>query len=133
MDDDEPESNNGRATGHSQDGKPFAPGNTREDGSYKVGRNRPPESGKFAPNDGRLRGRRSMGTKNFDTEFAEEAARIVPVNEAGKSRKVSKLRATIIRSFDNAYSRGQNSAAGQISSRRGGSMTRPLLQSRRRF
>ena len=40
--------------------------------------------------------------------------RIVPVNEAGKSRKVSKLRATIIRTFDNAYSRGQNGAAGQI-------------------
>jgi hypothetical protein len=109
MENDETGPKGGKA-GHRKNGKPFAPGNMREDGSYKVGRSRPPESGKFAPNDGRKRGRRPKGVRNFDTDFAEEAARIMPVKENGKVRKVTKQRGVIIHGFHKAVGEGNVTA-----------------------
>lgn len=100
--------------GRRKDGKVYAPGNTREDGSYETGRNRPPAATRFAKDDGRARGRRPKGTRNFDTEFAEESARLMPVVENGKTRKVPKRRAAIIRLYDNANGKGQNAALEQV-------------------
>ena len=86
--------------------KPYAPGNTREDGSYRVGKNRPPEHGRFHEGDGRPRGRRPKGQRNFDTEFEEESRRRITVRENGKERRVTKLRGTIIRAYDGALAKG---------------------------
>ncbi len=100
--------------GMRKDGKPFKQGNTRPDGSYEVGDRRAPPHGRFAVNDGRPRGRKPKGSKNFDTEFEEEGKRPVPVLENGKVRKVSKRRAAIIRLYDNGSAKGQNAAIEQI-------------------
>lgn len=101
--------------GRRKDGKPFATGNTREDGSYTTGKSRPPAATQFAAGDGRKRGRRPKGTKNFDTEFAEESARLTPVREKGKVlRMVPKRRAAIIRLYDIANGLGQNAALEQV-------------------
>ncbi|MGE3628179.1 MAG: hypothetical protein AB7G34_17610, partial [Hyphomicrobiales bacterium] len=56
-----------RGNGVRKDGKPFAPGNTSEDGSYIVGNKRAPVEHRFAVNDGRKRGRRIKGTKGLKT------------------------------------------------------------------
>ena len=81
--------------GHRKDGKPYQPGNTREDGSYDVGRNRPPPKGQFTVGDGRKRGRRAKGTKNLATDWAEELAERITITEGGKSRRVTKQRGLI--------------------------------------
>jgi hypothetical protein len=105
-------------TGDCDDGHrephPYRPGNVGEDGDYIVGYGRPPSATRFAAGDGRRRGRRPKGVRNFDTDFAEEAARLVPVREKDKVRKVSKQRASIIRLLDNAYAKGQNAAIHQV-------------------
>jgi hypothetical protein len=88
----------------------YKDGNDDGKGSYKVGRNKPPEEHRFKTGDGRKRGRRAKGTRNFDTDFQEEACRKVPVRQNGKERLESQQRATIIRLFDNAYAKGQNQA-----------------------
>ena len=93
---------------------PFKPGNTAPDGNYIVGKNRPPQHSRFAVGDGRRRGRRAKGQRNFDTEFLEEAARKVTIREGGRERRVSKLRSAIIRAFDNAGAKGQNQAIAAI-------------------
>lgn len=98
----------------SGDGERYAPGNTRADGSYKVGKGRPPDHSKFRADDGRPRGRRPKGQRNFDTEFEEEARRRVTVREDGKQRKVSKLRGTIIRTFDSAFAKGDARAQNLV-------------------
>lgn len=56
--------------GQRKDGKPFKDNNTREDGSYRVGRDRPPAERQFGVGDGRKRGRRPKGTKNIATIWA---------------------------------------------------------------
>lgn len=89
---------------------PYALGNTREDGSYKVGKNRTPAHSRFAAGDGRPRGRRGKGQRNFDTEFQDEARRLMSVSENGKKRRVSKLRGTIICTFDRATSKADSRA-----------------------
>lgn len=94
--------------------KPFAAGNTRDDGSYKVGKNRPPEDTRFSANDGRRRGRRAKGVRNFDTEFDEESRRRIALREGGKVRKVTKRHATIIKTYDNALTKGDVRAASLI-------------------
>lgn len=94
--------------------KPYAPGNTREDGSYKVGKNRTPEHTRYAPGDGRRRGRRAKGVRNFDTEFEEESRRRITLREGNNVRKVSKRQATIIKTFDNALTKGDTRAASLI-------------------
>ena len=88
----------------------FARGNTDANGDYIVGKNRPPRDKRFAVGDGRARGRRPKGQRNFDTELLQELRRMVTVRENGTERRVSKLRSTIIRFVDNASSRGQNPA-----------------------
>jgi hypothetical protein len=92
----------------------YKEGNTGPDGDYLVGRNRPPTDTRFAHDDGRKRGRRPKGQKNFDTEFLEEAARMVEITENGKRRKVSKLRTSIIRVLHNAGVEGENPAIGMV-------------------
>jgi hypothetical protein len=89
-----------REPGRRKDGKPFKEGNTREDGSYEVGRNRTSESTKFAVNDGRVRGRRVKGTKNLMTEWREELSAKITIVEGGKPKKVSKRRALIKAKID---------------------------------
>jgi hypothetical protein len=100
--------------GSSKPETPYKEGNTGADGQYIVGRNKPPAHGRFAKGDGRKRGRRAKGQKNFDTEFAEEAARMITIRENGKERRVTKLRSAIVRVFDNAGAKGQNQAIAAI-------------------
>lgn len=88
----------------------YKEGNTAPDGTYIVGKYRTPEGGKYRKGDGRPRGRRPKGVKNFDTELLEEANRTVRLNENGKVRRVSKRRSVIIRALDNAGAKGQNAA-----------------------
>lgn len=91
----------------------FKPGNTNPDGSYKVGKYKPPEDGKFRKGDGRKRGRRAKGTKNLATDFQEELKSKVTLKVDGKPRRVTKQRAIMMRLMDNA-SRGQNAAIKTI-------------------
>ena len=65
--------------GRRKDGLPFASGNTREDGSYEVGRGRPPASGQYRAGDGRQRGRRPKAGANADTDLERELARKVTI------------------------------------------------------
>ncbi|VVS95953.1 DUF5681 domain-containing protein [Erythrobacter sp. EC-HK427] len=104
--------------GRRADGKPYKEGNLREDGSYAVGRNRPPESGKFRAGDGRKRGKRSKGVRNADTEFMRELGRKITVREAGRDRTVSKSQAVDLRLIDNATRKGDNKAIELVDARR---------------
>ena len=97
----------------SPSGNSFKPGNTNPDGSYKVGKNKPPEKGKFRAGDGRKRGRRKKGTKNLATDFNEELSSKVTLKVDGKAKRVTKQRAIMMRLMDNA-SRGQNAAINTI-------------------
>jgi hypothetical protein len=81
--------------GTRKDGKPYKEGNTREDGSYAVGKDRTPVVTRFAEGDGRRRGKRAKGTRNLMTEWREELNQKITINEGGKSLKVSKRRALI--------------------------------------
>jgi hypothetical protein len=92
----------------------YKEGNDDGSGGYLIGKYRPPESGQFRTGDNRRRGRRSKGTRNFDTDFQEEVSRKVPVRENGSERRVSKQRAAIIRLLDNAYAKGQNPALALV-------------------
>ena len=77
-----------------KDGQAFKEGNTRADGSFAVGKNRPPEQHRFRENDGRQRGRREKGKKNLLTEWREELDTKIEVTEGGKkrnSRSVARL------------------------------------------
>lgn len=94
-------------------GGPYKPGNTNSDGTYVVGKGKPPENGKFRPEDGRPRGRRKKGTKNLATDFSEELRSKVTLKVDGKARRVTKQRAIMMRLMDNA-SRGQNAAIKTI-------------------
>lgn len=117
MSEDDKDADGARPTGRRKDGLPFKEGNTRDDGSYAVGKNRAPESGRFAVGDGRKRGKRAKGMRNADTDFEEEYNRRVTVSEGGKKRTVSKGRASVIRLLDNGYSKGQTSAIIEIDRR----------------
>ena len=94
-------------------GNSFKPGNTDAKGNYLVGKNRPPEDGKFRKGDGRRRGGRKKGTKNLATDFHEELSSKVVMKVDGKARQVTKQRAVMMRLMDNA-SRGQNAAIRTI-------------------
>lgn len=96
--------------GHRKDGKPFAEGNTREDGSYAVGRNRAPTHSRFAAGDGRPRGRRKRGVKNLATDFAEELALKVSMTEGGVRRKVTKQRGLVASLIDRGMKRSDRAA-----------------------
>lgn len=104
--------------GYRKNGLPYRDGNTREDGSYDVGKNRPPAETKFQKDDGRKRGRRVKGVRNHDTEFAEELNRKTRIKENGKERIVSKGLAVDLRLIDNAANKGQNRAIELVEERR---------------
>lgn len=104
--------------GYCKNGQPYREGNTKEDGTYAVGRNRPPAETKFREDDGRKRGRRAKGVRNHDTEFAEELNRTMRVKENGKERRVSKGLAVDLRLIDNAANKGQNRAIELVEERR---------------
>ena len=107
-----------RAPGRRKDGQPYTEGNTREDGSYGVGKNRTPVHCQFAKDDGRPRGRRSKGVRNFDTEFEKELSRKIKIKEDGAERTVSKGHAVNLRLIDNATRKGENRAIELIDQRR---------------
>jgi hypothetical protein len=113
-DDKKPPSRQGRR----KDGKPFKEDNVREDGSYEVGRNRPPKQHRFAAGDGRPRGQRKKGVRNTDTEFERELRRKVPVKENGKERTVTKSHAVDLRLIHNATRKGENRAIEMVDKRR---------------
>lgn len=92
----------------------YGPGNTAPDGSYLVGRGRPPRHSRFTAGDGRPRGRRPKGQRNLDTEFLEEAMRTVTIREGGMARKVTKIRATVIRALDKAGAQGSVPAINAV-------------------
>lgn len=104
--------------GRRKDGKPFKEGNTREDGSYAVGKNRTPVKTRFAVGDGRKRGKREKGVRNADTEFARELNRKMVIKENGVERKVSKSQAVDLRLIDNATRKGDNKAIEMVDQRR---------------
>jgi hypothetical protein len=110
--------NDDREPGRRKDGKPFAPKNTRQDGSYEVGKNRPPESGRFSANDGRARGRRAKGTKNLATDWQEELASKIVIKEGGLRCKVTKQRAVVKSTIDRALKHSDR--ASEIAMRHAG-------------
>lgn len=110
---DDPASGKGRR----KDGSPYKEGNTAPDGSYRVGRNRAPEAGKFRANDGRPRGRRKQGVENADTFFERELKRKVTVREDGKERIVTKGQGVDLRLISLAAS-GETRAIEMVDRRR---------------
>ncbi|NCP12230.1 MAG: hypothetical protein GW859_09840 [Sphingomonadales bacterium] len=105
-------------TGRRKDGKPFKDGNIGEDGTYSVGKNRPPKDGQFRKGDGRKRGRREKGVRNADTEFMRELNRKVTIKENGAERRVTKGHAVDLRLIDNATRKGDNKAIDMVDQRR---------------
>lgn len=81
--------------GRRKDGKPFKEGNTRDDGSYDVGKNRTPLHTRFAEGDGRKRGRRAKGVKNFDTDWDKELNKTVTLKVNGERRRMTAHRAQV--------------------------------------
>ena len=84
-----------KGEGRRKDGQPFKQGNTREDGSYEVGRSRPPKSTQFAAGDGRKRGKRDKGVKNFDTDWEKELNKTVTIKVNGEPKRMSAYRAQV--------------------------------------
>ena len=87
----------------------YAPDNVDELGNYIVGKNRPPEEGKFRAGDGRPRGKRTTGTCNLATDFREVLEAKIKVSVGGKKVRLSRQRAMVLRLNDNAC-RGSNPA-----------------------
>ncbi len=86
--------------GRRKDGKPFKDGNTREDGSYDVGKGRTPVATRFAEGDGRKRGRRGKGVKNFDTDWEKELNKTVTLKVNGEPKRMSAHRAQVKLTMD---------------------------------
>lgn len=78
MSDDLPPHDDDKGSGGSpepglrRDGKPFKDGNTREDGSYGIGKYRPPSQHQFRKGDDRKRGKRKKGSKNVAAIWAKK-------------------------------------------------------------
>lgn len=87
----------------------YAAANMDRNGNYLVGKGRPPESGKFRAGDNRKRGRRAKGTRNLASDLREELDTMLTVIVSGKSRKISRQRAVVMRLADNA-SKGRDRA-----------------------
>ena len=85
----------GEGEGRGKDGKLFKEGNTAPDGSYVVGKNRTPVGSRFAEGDGRKRGRRAKGVRNFDSDWEAELTSTVPIVENGKHKRVTRHRAQV--------------------------------------
>jgi hypothetical protein len=88
------------ADGRRKDGKPFKEGNTRADGSYGIGRGRTPEKTRFAVGDGRNRGRRPKGSRNFEKDWEEELNKPVRVVRNGKTIRVSAHHAQVMKTLE---------------------------------
>ena len=86
--------------GRRRDGKPFKEGNTRPDGSYGIGKCRTPEKTRFAVGDGRKRGRRPKGSRNFEKDWEEELTRTVKVVRNGKPIRVSAHHAQVMKTLE---------------------------------
>lgn len=97
-------------SGRRKDGKPFKDGNTREDGSYRTGKNRTPDETRFRANDGRVRGKRVKGQKNLLTEWREELDAKVTLTEGGKPLRVTKRRAMIKSTIDRGLKKSDRAA-----------------------
>jgi hypothetical protein len=97
-----------------KDGKPFKEGNTREDGSHKVGKNRPPSEHWFASGDGRKRGTRAKGQKNLLTQWREELDATITLTEGGKTKKVTKRRALIKSQIDRAIKKSDRASENAL-------------------
>lgn len=99
---------NGRPATSSQSGR-YKDGNTGPDGNYLVGKCRTPEHTRFRKNDGRKRGKRKKGDRNFSTILKAELDSKMTLVEGGQTQRVSKMHGIIKRHLDNAL-RGQNVA-----------------------
>ncbi|MEM7781079.1 MAG: DUF5681 domain-containing protein [Pseudomonadota bacterium] len=100
--------------GNKNNDKPrYKEGNTLPDGSYEVGKNKPPVATRFQKGDGRKRGRRKKGTSNFRTDFQQELDSKVSLSVNGKKKRVTRQRAIVMRLMDNA-SRGKHPAIRQV-------------------
>jgi hypothetical protein len=86
--------------GRRKDGKPYKTGNTRQDGSYAVGKNRAPAENRFAVGDGRKRGRRAEGTKNFETDWEEELNKKIRIKVDGVPTSMTAHRAQVKLTMD---------------------------------
>ena len=65
------------------------------DNDYDVGYKRPPKATRFQKGQsGNPRGRRK-GHRNFKTELLEEVSEMILIREAGKPKKVTKMRALL--------------------------------------
>lgn len=85
-----------RSSGIRRDGRPYAEGNTGEDGGYVVGKGRPPAHGRFKKDDGRRRGRRPKGQRNFDKDWEDELGRTVKLTRDGREIRVSAHKAQVM-------------------------------------
>ncbi len=84
-----------KGEGRRKDGKPFKDGNTREDGTYDVGKGRTPQATRFAEGDGRTRGKRGKGVKNYDTDWDKELNKTVTLKVNGEPKRMSAHRAQV--------------------------------------
>ncbi|MEG3126077.1 hypothetical protein [Sphingomonas sp. GB1N7] len=103
-----------RKGGRRKDGQPYKDGNMRDDGSYKTGRARPPETGMFAAGDGRKRGRRAKGVRNFNTYFLDEAERLVTFKVDGKQMRAPQMQIAMMTAFHNAIVKKDNAAIATV-------------------
>ena len=107
-----------------RDGRRYAEGNTREDGDYRVGKNRPPEHSRFRAGDGRRRGRRPKGQRNFDKDWEDELGRTVHLTRDGRKMSVSAHRAQVMTALSLAAKGRERSQelvfrkAGELADRR---------------
>lgn len=96
--------------GFRKDGQPYAPGNTRWDGSYEIGKGRPDPKHRFRKDDNRPRGCRAKGVKNLATEWNEELKTKMVLTEAGVKKKITKRRAVIKTQIDRAIKSSDRAA-----------------------
>ena len=124
MSEDPTENDGPTQPGRRRDGQPYADGNTRGDGDYRVGRNRPPEHSRFRVGDGRRRGRRPKGQRNFDKDWEEELGRTVQLTRDGKAMRVTAHRAQVMTALSLAAKGRERSQelvfrkAGELADRR---------------
>lgn len=83
--------------GRRLDGKPYKSGNTRADGSYGVGKNRPPEDTRFRKGDGRERGKRQKGVQNLDTIWSKQLKKKMTVDNRTQTKLEWAVEGTIRR------------------------------------
>jgi hypothetical protein len=88
--------------GRRKDGKPFKDGNTRDDGTYEVGRNRPPAQHRFSKDDGRKRGKRVKGAKNVGTIWRKKLSQKIRIGDKSQTAAEWLVEAMIRRGITNS-------------------------------